>query len=205
MPIAKIETIAVGKYDTNCYLVENPDTREVFIVDAGAEGERIIRAVGERKPVAVLATHGHFDHISGVDTVCARFGIPLYVFAEDIPKLTDAALNGSRLFERDFVIQTHANTLTGGQKLRLAGMEITVLHTPGHSRGSCCFLLPEDQGVFSGDTLFQGGYGRTDIADGSFEDLKQSLRYLFFALPKQIAYPGHGPQAMAGRDGDKHL
>ena len=205
MPIAKVHTLPVGNYQTNCYLVENPYTRELFIVDPGAGAEKIIRVVGDRKPVAVLATHGHFDHFGAVDSVCSHFGIPLYVHTEDISKLTDADTNGSRLFESDLVLQTPANPLTDGQKLRLAGMTITVLHTPGHSRGSCCFLLPEDQGILCGDTLFHGGYGRTDIADGNFEDLKRSFRRLFFTIPKQVAYPGHGPQTVAGRGVEKSL
>jgi glyoxylase-like metal-dependent hydrolase (beta-lactamase superfamily II) len=205
MSVIKIDTLPVGKYQTNCYLVENQDTGECFIVDPGAEGGKIIHAVGSRKPVAVLITHGHFDHIGGADAVCAHFRIPLYAFADDVPKLTDAATNGSRDLDRDLVIQTQAMTLVGEQKLRLAGLEIAVMHTPGHSRGSCCFLLPEDQGVFCGDTLFQGGYGRTDISDGDFAQLKQSLRRLIFEIPKQVAYPGHGPQTMAGREKDRSL
>jgi len=205
MPIARIQTLPVGNYQTNCYLVENPDTRELIIVDPGAEAERIIRAVGGRKPAAALATHGHFDHFGAADAVCDHFVIPLYVHAEDVPKLTDAATNGSRLFESALILHTPAVPLTDGQKLRLAGMTITVMHTPGHSRGSCCFLLPDDQGILCGDTLFHGGYGRTDIADGNFEDLKRSFRRLFFQIPKQAAYPGHGPQTVAGRGGESIL
>ena len=179
--------------------MENPESQELFIVDPGAEGQKIIETVGSRKPVAVLLTHGHYDHIGGADEVCSHFHIPLYIHGEDISKLTNPLTNGSRMFSQDMAIQTNPLPLTDGQRLRLAGFDITVLHTPGHSRGSCCFLLPEDGGVLCGDTLFQGGYGRTDIADGNFSDLKKSLRRLIFATPPQAAYPGHGPQTVAGR------
>ena len=197
MPAVRVERVTVGEQGTNCFLVENGN--ELVIVDPGAEGGKVIQAAGSREPVAVLVTHGHYDHIGGVDEVCAHFGIPLYLHEEDIPKLTDVTANGSRLFDRDMTVRTKALPLADGQRLRLAGMDIVVLHTPGHSRGSCCFLLPEDQGVLCGDTLFQGGYGRTDIADGNFADLKQSLRKLLFGLPSMAAYPGHGPYTMAGR------
>ncbi|MCI6041145.1 MAG: MBL fold metallo-hydrolase, partial [Clostridiales bacterium] len=90
--------------------------------------------------------------------------------------------------------------LRGGETLSLAGMEIRVLHTPGHSAGSVCYLLPDGQGVLTGDTLFAHGYGRTDFADGSFHELKESLRALFHLTPRQVAYPGHEEAGTVGRD-----
>lgn len=203
MPAPQIECLHVGEYDMNCYLIVNPSTQELFLIDPGGGGQKIIEAIGHRTPVAVLVTHGHYDHIGAVDEICAHYGIPLYVHQEDIPKLTDNMTNGSHLFDRDMTISTEALPLVDGQHLSLAGLEMEVLHTPGHSRGSCCFLLPEGQGVFCGDTLFEGGYGRTDIADGSFSELKQSLRKLLFRLPQMTAYPGHGPFTQAGRAKDE--
>ncbi|MEG0901974.1 MAG: MBL fold metallo-hydrolase, partial [Clostridia bacterium] len=98
MPALSVETVIVGEMQVNCYLVENKEKQELLIVDPGAEGERIIAAVGKRKPVAVLLTHAHFDHIGAVDAVCGRFGIPLYVHAEDADKLSDPAKNVSDAF-----------------------------------------------------------------------------------------------------------
>ena len=201
MPSIHVECLPVGgSFETNCYLVENAETGEVIVADAGADAQAIIQAVGLRRPVAVLATHGHFDHIAAVDEVCAHFQIPLYMHEADIPKLLSAQLNESATFGYSLAVQTSAIPLTDEQHLSLAGLDITVLHTPGHSAGSCCFLLPDHQGVLCGDTLFLGGYGRTDFSDGNFGQLKNSLRRLLRITPKIPAYPGHGSATHAGRD-----
>ena len=195
-----VETITVGTdFEMNCYLAENTQTHELFIVDPGAQADTIIRAVGERRPVAVLITHGHFDHFIAADEVCGHFGIPLYIHELDAPKLTDPVMNEGRGFGHEVIANTKPVTVTDGQVLTVAGMEITVLHTPGHSKGGVCYFLPDHQGVFCGDTLFHGGYGRHDFGDGDFSELKQSLRKLMYIQPKIKAYPGHGPSTFAGK------
>ena len=148
----------------------------------------------------MLLTHAHWDHIGAVDAVCGYFGIPLYVHEADAPKLTDSVKNVARQFGYDVTVSTRPLMLRGGETLSLAGMDIRVLHTPGHSAGSVCYLLPGAQGVLTGDTLFAHGYGRTDFADGSFHELKESLRALFHLTPRQIAYPGHEEAGTVGRD-----
>ncbi len=200
MPSFQIQCLPVGRaFETNCFLVKNPSAKELFLVDPGGEAEKIMEAVGDFRPVAALLTHGHYDHMGAADEICAHYGIPLYVHAEDVPKLTDPEANGSALFASPMTVETKPLPLEEGQRLSLAGLSVTVLHTPGHSRGSCCFLLPEGEGLLCGDTLFDGGYGRTDIADGNFGDMKKSLRRLLFVLPPMTAYPGHGPFAKAGQ------
>jgi len=197
----RVETLHVGEYMMNCYLVENTDTREVVLVDPGADGRRIIADVGSRKPVAVLLTHGHYDHIGAVDEVCAHYGIPFYIHIADIPKLTDPALSVGAEFGYDTRVATAPTPVADNQTLLLGGMRITVLHTPGHSKGSVCYLLPDNSGLLCGDTLFDGGYGRYDFADGDFGELKNSLRRILYMHPRMKAYPGHGSATFAGRDG----
>lgn len=200
MPRINVECLPVGEMQTNCYLVENTETKELIIADPGADAELIIQRVGGHRPVAVLLTHAHYDHIGAVDAVCSHFDVPLYVHGEDAAKLRDPEKNVGRVFGREVTVGTSPIKLHGGERLSLGGMEIMVLHTPGHSAGSCCFLLPDGQGVLTGDTLFAHGYGRTDFPDGSFHDLRESLRKLFWLSPKMPAYPGHEAAGLTGRD-----
>lgn len=201
MPQINIESLTVGEVAANCYLVENAETHECFVVDPGAEGRRIISRIADRKPVAVLLTHAHFDHIGAADDLCRHYGIPLYVHQADASKLSDPMGNVSGLFGMPMTVTANpAVLLKGGETLTLAGMEAEVLHTPGHSAGSVCYLLREEPCVITGDTLFANGYGRTDFPDGSFTQLRQSLRLLFSLTPRMIAYPGHDIPGFAGRD-----
>ncbi len=200
MPRISVERVEVGPIGENCYIVENTENGACVIVDPGDEAARIMAQVGARKPCAVLLTHGHWDHIGAVDALCKQYGVPLYVHAADADKLNNNGRNLSTLFSQRVRAQTPPTLLTGGETLSLGGMDIRVLHTPGHSAGSLCYVLPEGQGVLTGDTLFAHGYGRTDFPDGSFAQLKESLRTLFHLTPKQITYPGHEGVGVAGRD-----
>ena len=195
-----IETVHVGPSCMNCYLAENTERGELVVVDPGDDGGVIVDAIGERKPVAVLLTHGHYDHIGAVDDVCAHYQIPLYMHGADVPKLTDSHQNVADQFGFATVCHTTPRTVEDNEVLHLAGMAITVLHTPGHSAGSVCYLLPDNAGVLCGDTLFDGGYGRYDFPDGDFNALKMSLRRLLYMHPRVKAYPGHGDTTFAGRD-----
>lgn len=199
MPRIAVERLVMGELAVNCYIVENTETRECFIVDPGADAQRIIQRVGDRRACAVLLTHGHYDHIGAVDEVCAHFGIPAYIHAGDAAKLGDAMGNVSAVFGEPVTQNTVPVVIEEGA-LTLAGIEMQVLSTPGHSNGSICCILPEGQGILTGDTLFAHGYGRTDFADGDFGKLHQSLRRLFRLTPKMIAYPGHDVPGVVGRD-----
>lgn len=205
-PAVSVEIVHVGPYQMNCYLVYNAETGETLVVDPGAESEKIVAALGERKPAAVLLTHAHYDHFGAADALCERYGAPLYVHEDDAPKLTDPALNGSTL-EPDTAglvvsVRTRPTLLRGDDApLELAGLPLRVLHTPGHTSGSVCFLLPGGAGVLCGDTLFAHGYGRYDLPTGDFHALKQSLRRLISLRPRMVAYPGHEGAGLVGTDG----
>lgn len=199
MPKIAVERLVVGELAVNCYIVENIETHECFIVDPGADAQRIIAQVGDRRACAVLLTHGHYDHIGAVDAVCAHYQIPAYIHSGDAAKVGDAMANVSAVFG-DPVTQSTVPVQIEEGLLTLAGIEMQVLHTPGHSDGSVCCVLPDGQGVLTGDTFFAHGYGRTDFADGDFGKLHQSLRRLFRLTPKMAAYPGHDGPGVVGRD-----
>ena len=195
-----VETVAVDGGGMNCYLVENTSTRELVVVDPGSDKDAIIAAIGGRKPVAVLLTHAHFDHIGAVDAVCGQYGVPLYMHEGDAPKLTDPVANVGASFGQSVTVRTKPSFIAEGQALTLGHMKLAVLHTPGHSKGSCCYLLPDNTGLLCGDTLFSHGYGRTDFPDGDFGELTNSLRRLMRLHPRMVAYPGHGETTLVGRD-----
>lgn len=200
MPKVQMERLTVGDIDENCYLAVNAETGELLVIDPGAEAERIFAAIGRRKPRAVLLTHGHFDHIGAVDAVCEKYGVPVYIHEADAPKLTDTEANTGAKFGHPVTVRTQPRLLHDDEELHLAGIGLKVLHTPGHSKGSVCYLLEGNQGILTGDTLFQGGYGRYDFADGNFHELKESLRTLFHLTPQIPAWPGHGEATVAGRN-----
>lgn len=200
MPKVAVERLVVGELAVNCYIVENTETHECFIVDPGAQAQVIIQRAGERKVCAVLLTHGHYDHIGAVDEVCAHFDIPAYIHAGDAAKLGDAMANVSAVFGEPLTQNTVPQRIEEEGTLTLAGIDLQIMHTPGHSNGCICCILPDGQGILTGDTFFAHGYGRTDFADGDFGKLHQSLRRLYRLTPKMIAYPGHDIPGIVGRD-----
>lgn len=199
MPKIAVERLIVGELAVNCYIVENTETHECFIVDPGADAERIMEQIGDRRACAVLLTHGHYDHIGALDAICSHYQIPAYVHSGDAAKLADSMGNVSAVFGEPIVQSTAPVAIEEGA-LVLAGIEMQVLSTPGHSNGSICCILPDGQGILTGDTFFAHGYGRTDFADGDFAKMHQSLRRLFRLTPRMIAYPGHDVTGILGRD-----
>ena len=196
----EIQALQVGSIPTNCYLVFDPGRTDALVIDPGDNPERIFAALNGRTPAAVLLTHGHFDHIGAVDAVCEKYGVPVYIHEADAIKLTDTEANTGAKFGHPVTVRTQPRLLHDDEELHLAGIGLKVLHTPGHSKGSVCYLLEEGQGILTGDTLFKGGYGRYDFADGSFHELKESLRTLFHLTPQMTAWPGHGEATVAGRN-----
>jgi glyoxylase-like metal-dependent hydrolase (beta-lactamase superfamily II) len=193
----ELETIALGNYATNCYIVIN-EKREALIIDPGSEAEKLLSFIAELEvtPTAVLLTHGHFDHVGAVDTVCEKWNIPVYVHPRDEELLSDFHKNASGLSGDGIKVETLASIIQGSE-LRLAGFEITIYDTPGHTPGGVCYLIEDS--LFCGDTLFQGSIGRTDLYGGSFEELMTSIGHLLNNLSNEVRlYPGHGPESSIG-------
>lgn len=190
----RIVTMQLGMLATNCYLVANEETGELVIIDPADEAERIIARVRQMNArlVAILLTHGHFDHIGAVTSLQKTFAIPVCAMTEEQELLQNAQKNLSGLYGKPVMVQAD-RFLRDGEKVQLAGFSFAVLHTPGHTVGGCCYYCKEEQVLFSGDTLFHGSVGRTDFPTGSMGMLHDSIHRKLFVLPAETAvYPGHG-------------
>ena len=184
----KMKTLSVGDLGTYCYILWDDAADTCVVIDPGAEPERILRACEGRKIEAILLTHGHFDHIGAVKEL-ARDGAEIVIHREDAPMLTDAQLNASWLVGEYVVAPKATRTIREGDKLHYAGAEFTVLHTPGHTPG--CVSYQAGEWLFTGDTLFHYGYGRTDLPGGSMAQLAESLRRLAPLAQQHEIFPGH--------------
>lgn len=200
-------------FDTNCYVVAPQAGEECVIVDPGyGVRPQLDEVLAEHRlrPVAVILTHGHLDHTFSVTPVCGAKGIPAYVHGDDQPLLERperglssemvGMLGGFEWSEPDDV-----KPMADGEHLRLAGLELTVDHAPGHTQGSVLFRLPADGDVpevcLAGDVLFAGSIGRTDLPGGDHAAMLESLRTKVLPLPDSTAVlPGHGPQSSIGRE-----
>ena len=183
----KIDRFVIGPVGTNCYIVRNEDTDECFVTDPAACPPELVGHIRKEglNVKAVLLTHGHFDHIMGLDDFLKEFPVPVYAFSEEKPLLESAELNSSLgMFGRPYTF-SGAEYVSDGQILHIAGFEIRVIHTPGHTAGGCCYYIPAENVLISGDTLFRASVGRTDLPTGSMGDLVRSVREKLFVLPEE--------------------
>ncbi len=204
----KINCLVLGSFETNCYILrESESASDCLIIDTGLDADELVDFLRQHKlnPVAVVLTHGHIDHISGLAQLRKNFpDIKVYVHKRDAYMLTDRQSNLSFLAgitpaagdspRADF-------TLEEGNLIEQAGIKLEVLHTPGHTPGGVCLYAKKEQIVFVGDTLFADSIGRTDIPGGSTAQLIKSIKQKLLALPDEtVVYPGHGPQTTIGRE-----
>ena len=197
----KIKKYVVGMIGTNCYLVINEETKETVMVDPGAYPAKVKNAVKEQglKLKAVLLTHAHFDHIMGLSDVMEDVKVPVYVEEADLPMMTDGESNLSSTYVRGGYRFEEAVPVSDGQQLEIAGFQFRVIHTPGHTKGSCCYYLKDEGVLFSGDTVFYGSVGRTDFPGGSTAEIVRSLHKLVDSLPEETeVFPGHDASTTIG-------
>ena len=183
----KIYALEVGMIRTNCYLILNEESHEMIIVDPGDDADLICEKIRQLdgRPAAIFLTHGHYDHILGVNDLRAAYPeIEVFIGEKDAAMLKDDSLNcdcyGTRItVEPDRLVSE-------GTQIDLAGFHCTVLHTPGHTAGSVCYYYEEQGVLFAGDTLFFRSYGRTDLPTGNSRDMVMSLTRLLTELPDDV-------------------
>jgi hydroxyacylglutathione hydrolase len=200
-PELHVISLTVGSLGVECYLASCPLTRESVLIDPGGDADLILGKIKEEKLLVtrILLTHGHGDHIGALREIRGAMGIPVFIHADDAQALTDPMVNMSAYFGTPMIADPPDGFLEEGMIVRVGEFELRVLHTPGHSPGGVC-LLGHDL-VFTGDTLFKDGIGRTDLPGGSTEELLESIRTKLLPLDDGIfIYPGHGPPSTIGHE-----
>lgn len=198
----KIEQYIVGMVQTNCYVVMNTVTKEAIIIDPADQGDMIQNKIREKGmiPVAILLTHGHFDHIMAVEELVSAFKIPVYAHEKEEEILKNPSLNLSTMAYKEVRLKPDVS-LKDNQELELAGIKIQVIHTPGHTKGSVCYYMEQEEVLFSGDTLFQESVGRTDFPTGNSTEIVHSIKERLAGLPEQVqVYPGHEGATTIGHE-----
>ena len=190
-----IKSMVLGPVQTNVYFVINDETKETVLFDPAYAGERIIKYLNDNELTlkAIFLTHGHFDHITAVSSVVEALKVPVYAAGTEERLLSDGQLNESLDSYGYSVTVKPDHYLNDGDETDVAGMKIKMIETPGHTEGSCCYYLEEQKALISGDTLFAGSVGRTDLPTGSMRQLLDSIESKLMALPDDVdVYPGHG-------------
>ena len=177
-----IRTLILGPLQVNCYILW--ETEKCLVIDPGFEPEKVMKTCEDLglKIEAILLTHGHFDHVGGVKKIAEKTGCQVFLHPDELslpPFITSGKLY-------------YTDTYAEGDEITLAGMTFTVLHTPGHTPGAVCLHFGDH--LFTGDTLFAGSCGRTDLPGGSFATIKASLKRLASLPGNASIYPGHGEE-----------
>ena len=196
-----LETISVGPMQVNCYILASGEDSQALIIDPGGEGRKIKLVLDKHKlkPAFIINTHGHYDHI-GSDN---EFGVPIYIHSKDLALLEDPQLNLSGLFALPYRVKSEIRILEDNQNIELQDLQLKVLHVPGHTPGGIALLMikPTDKIVFTGDSLFCQGIGRSDLSGGDEFLLKKAIKEKLLTLADDtVIYPGHGPSSTIGEE-----
>ena len=192
-----LEKVVVGPMETNCYILGSPETKEALIIDPGDEYSKIKKVLNANNLNAkfIINTHGHIDHIGVND----KFNLPVYIHCLDEACFSDPVRNLSPLFNLKKTFNLKVNLLEDKDKINIDKLTLEVIHTPGHTPGGICLKIGDS--IFTGDTLFCGGVGRTDLPDASHERIIKSIKRRLLKFDDKVEiYPGHGPSSKIGHE-----
>jgi len=196
-----VEQFTVGMMEVNCYLVYDADTMTGIVVDPGDEGAHILRQIEDReiKISMILLTHGHGDHIGGVDTLRRKLGVSVAIGKSDAQMLTESALNLSDALGDPIKLAPAEVLLSEGDTVKVGNFTLDVLETPGHTSGG--IILKGDGFVISGDLIFAGSIGRVDLPGGDYNTILRSIKDKILPLGDEtVIYPGHGPKTFVAQE-----
>jgi glyoxylase-like metal-dependent hydrolase (beta-lactamase superfamily II) len=198
-----VRSAVLTPFASNCFLVAERESGEALVVDPG-EGSPKVAALREPEGFRVLRvflTHGHIDHVSGGAEAHRAFDAPLWLHEADVPRLKDLPALAEMFGFDEPEVPAIDHQPRDGETFAVGAQEARVIHTPGHSPGSVCLFFPAAKVLFTGDTLFVGSVGRTDLPGGSFEALRSSIQQKLFTLGDDVRFfPGHGPSGLLGEE-----
>lgn len=198
----KIGKIVMGSVQTNCYFLYVENHNKILVVDPADRGEYLYQAFDEKgfDVCGIILTHAHFDHIWGCNKLRELSGAKVYAWEEEKDLCESAGLNVSEDVGRPYVV-TVDQYFKDSETVTIENMRFKVIGTPGHTKGSCCYYFEENGILISGDTLFEGSVGRTDLPTGSGKTLQQSLKTKLMCLPEETkVFPGHGGSTTIGEE-----
>jgi hydroxyacylglutathione hydrolase len=201
-----VKTFVFNPFQVNMYLLFD-ETKECIIVDAACMGDAEEKTVArffssnDLRPVQLLSTHPHIDHVAGNDFICRNYNIPLTVHKDGLSILRGVKGYAAAFGFEDVEYVEPKNFMDDGDVIKFGNSALKVLYTPGHADGSICLYSPEDDIVLVGDVLFNEGIGRSDLPTGNYDKLIASIRTKLFTLPDDtFVYPGHGPETTIGHE-----
>ncbi len=195
-----VKTFVVGPLQENTIFYIDDETGETAIIDPGAEGERLLYSLENLKPVAILATHGHLDHVGQVGFLRKELKIPFYMNKKDEFLINNDIFPGFSDMIDAYPCPKPDIYLKEGDEIKIGNSILKVIETPGHTPGSVCFYDPKNSILIAGDTLFKGSIGRTDLPGGSMEEIMTSLKKLMELPEDTVVYCGHGPSTTIGEE-----
>jgi glyoxylase-like metal-dependent hydrolase (beta-lactamase superfamily II) len=196
--IAKILT--VGPLAENSIIIYDEESKDCVIVDPGAEGDRILKEVESLNVKAIIATHGHLDHVGQVGFLKEKLKVPFYMNQKDEFLINNDIFPGFAFMLKATKCPPPDYNIKEGDVLKFGTLEFSVIETPGHTPGSVCFYNQKEKMLISGDTLFAGSVGRVDLPGGNGQDMDKSLKKLMELPEDTVVYPGHGGKTTIGRE-----